>query len=89
MQLSTNEAIKQAVISGLGISLISKYTLGLETKDENLKILDVIDLPNAGYWYLVYPTGKQLSPITLAFINLIKSHAKQISINSMVEQPIN
>ena len=53
--------------------------------DKNLKILDVIDLPKAGYWYLVYPTGKQLSPITLAFINLIKSHAKQISIDSMVE----
>ena len=85
IQLSTNEAIKQAVISGLGISLISKYTLGLEAVDKNLKILDVIDLPKAGYWYLVYPTGKQLSPITLAFINLIKSHAKQISIDSMVE----
>ena len=85
MQLSTNEAIKQAIISGLGISLMSKYTLGLDTDEPKLATLDIIDLPKAGYWYLVYPSGKHLSPIALAFIDLIRNQAKQLVADHLLD----
>ncbi len=79
MELSSNEAIKQAIIAGLGVSILSRHTLGQDTDQPQLTTLDVEDVPGEGHWYLVYPMGKQLSPVALAFSQMVKTEAENLS----------
>jgi DNA-binding transcriptional LysR family regulator len=75
MELSTNEAIKQAIIAGLGISILSQYTLGLDTSEPRLTILNVEDFPINKNWQFVYPVGKQTSSVARAFMDLVRKNA--------------
>jgi DNA-binding transcriptional LysR family regulator len=68
MELGTNEAVKQAIMAGIGISLISKYSLTLEESLGKISVLDVSDLPYENVWKMVYPKGKKLSPAAQNFI---------------------
>ena len=77
MELSTNEAIKQAILAGLGISLLSRYTLGLDSEQRELAMLDVEGLPVERQWQFVYPVGKQISPAARAFMDFVRAEAKQ------------
>lgn len=52
MVLSANEAIKQAIRAGLGVSILSRYTLGLDTEENQLVVLDFEGLPRADQWCL-------------------------------------
>ena len=61
MELGSNEALKQAVIGGLGISVLSRHTLSSEANSGALTLLDVQGFPIKRHWYVVYPEGKQLS----------------------------
>ena len=45
MDLTSNEAIKQAIVGGLGISVLSQHTLALENNESPLIILDVEGFP--------------------------------------------
>jgi DNA-binding transcriptional LysR family regulator len=78
MELSTNEAIKQAILAGLGVSILSRYTLGLDVEQPQLVTLDVEGFPLEHHWYFVYPTGKQLSQVTRAFVDFVRIEAKQL-----------
>ncbi|MDR9418569.1 LysR family transcriptional regulator [Gracilimonas sp.] len=68
MELGTNEAVKQAIMAGIGISLISKYSLTLEESVGKIAVLDIDNLPYVNKWKLVYPKGKRLSPAAQSFI---------------------
>jgi DNA-binding transcriptional LysR family regulator len=78
MELSTNEAIKQAILAGLGVSILSRYTLGLDTEQSQLAILDVEGLPIERQWQFVYPVGKQIAPAARAFMDLVRAEAKHL-----------
>jgi len=78
MELSTNEAIKQAILAGLGVSLLSRYTLGLDTEQRELVVLDVEGLPVERQWQFVYPVGKQVAPAARAFMDFVRAEAKQL-----------
>src|SRR4030066_25553 len=41
MEMSSNEAIKQAVQAGLGLGILSMHPIGLELETKRLKVLDV------------------------------------------------
>jgi DNA-binding transcriptional LysR family regulator len=71
METSSNGAIKQAVISGLGLGIASLHTLDLEIESKKLFILDVDEFPIIRYWYMVQKKGKTLSPVTKAFQDYI------------------
>ena len=75
MELSTNEAVKQAILAGLGISILSKYTLGLDTDHAQLTILDVEGFPIERPWQFAYPVGKQVSPVARAFMDFVRREA--------------
>lgn len=79
MELGSNEAIKQAVTAGLGLSILSHHTLALERALGQLAILDVQGFPLSRHWYVVYPTGKQLSVVAQAFLDYLLSEGKQIA----------
>jgi len=78
MELGSNEAIKQAVIGGLGVSVLSRHTLESDTPTKLFVVLDVQGFPIKRNWYFVYPAGKQLSIIARTFVEHLKqaSHAK-------------
>lgn len=72
MELGSNEAIKQAILGGLGLSLLSRQTIGPAAQHEGLVALDVQGLPVQRYWYLVYPEGRLLSPAAQAFLDALR-----------------
>jgi len=78
MELSTNEAVKQAIIAGLGVSIMSRYTLGLDMTHEKLAVLDVEGLPIERNWVFAYPVGKQLPVIAQGFMDFTRKTAKTL-----------
>jgi DNA-binding transcriptional LysR family regulator len=72
MELGSNEAIKHAIVGGLGLSVLSLHTLTLEGTDGPVAILDVEGFPIMRQWYLVYPKGKELSLVARTFLDFAK-----------------
>lgn len=72
MELGSNEAIKQAVVGGLGLSVLSRHTLALDAPTEQLAILDVEGFPIERHWYVAYPRGKQLSVVATTFLHFLR-----------------
>jgi LysR family transcriptional regulator, low CO2-responsive transcriptional regulator len=72
MELGSNEAIKQAIVGGLGISVLSRHTLSLDAPMKHIAILDVENFPIKRHWYVAYPRGKKLSVIAQAFLEYLK-----------------
>ncbi|WP_414718159.1 LysR family transcriptional regulator [Thiocapsa sp. UBA6158] len=68
MELGSNEAIKHAIIAGLGISVLSLHTLTLDGGAGRLVMLDVEGFPIERTWYLVHPKARDLSTIAKAFL---------------------
>lgn len=73
MELGSNEAIKQAIAGGLGISVLSLHTLVLEGAGGLLQPLDVAGFPLRRKWYVAYPKGKHLSAVAEAFLEHLHS----------------
>lgn len=61
IELGTNETIKQAVIAGLGIALISAHTVEAELASGRLKTIDMEGLPIIRQWFIVHPKGRPLT----------------------------
>ncbi|MBW4550928.1 MAG: LysR family transcriptional regulator [Aphanocapsa sp. GSE-SYN-MK-11-07L] len=78
LELGSNEAIKQAIAGGLGISVLSRHTLALEGAAGQLVILDVEHFPIPRHWYVVYPAGKQLSVVARAFFDYLQDEGRQV-----------
>jgi DNA-binding transcriptional LysR family regulator len=68
MELGSNEAIKHAIVGGLGLAVLSLHTLTLEGPNGPVALLDVEGFPIMRQWYIVYPKGKELSPVAQAFL---------------------
>ncbi len=79
MELGSNEAIKQAIVGGLGISVLSRHTLALDAPMGQLAILDVVSFPIKRQWYVAYPAGKQLSVVARTFLDYLKQAPKHVS----------
>ena len=72
MELGSNEAIKQAIVGGLGVSVLSRHTMVLDASVGQIVVLDVVEFPIGRQWYVVYPGGKQLSMVTRAFLDYLR-----------------
>lgn len=68
MELGSNEAIKHAVVCGLGLAVLSLHSLTLDGPDGPLAILDVAGFPIMKQWYLVHPAAKELSLVAQTFL---------------------
>jgi DNA-binding transcriptional LysR family regulator len=78
MELGSNEAIKSAVVAGLGVSVLSLHTLALEGPDGPVAILDVEQFPIHRQWYIVHPKGKELSLVARTFLEFVVSSESRI-----------
>ena len=75
IEMTSNEAIKQAVEAGLGLGIVSIHTLELELETKRLQILDVEDFPIQRSWYILQRKGKRLSPAAKAFKSFVLEDA--------------
>lgn len=87
MQMTRNEAIKQAVRAGLGLSVVSLHTLELELATGKLVILDVEGFPIQRQWHLVYRRGKRLSPAAQAFREFVLSDSQRLAGSAPSSRP--
>jgi len=80
MELGSNEAIKHAVASGLGISILSRHTLSLGIQSGPLVELNVEGFPILSHWYIGHAVGKRLSVVAKTFLEFITSDENKINI---------
>jgi DNA-binding transcriptional LysR family regulator len=78
MELTSNEAVKQAVLAGLGYSIMPLIGIKNELRDGDLQIVPVNGLPIKTVWRLIWLKGKKHSPVADAFFNYIKKEKSNI-----------
>ncbi len=76
IELSSSEAIKQGVMAGLGLAVLSLHSLSLELSANKLTILDVKDFPLRRRWYAVHRKGKQLSRAAQTFLDYLQQEGE-------------
>ncbi len=78
MELTSNEAVKQAVISGLGCSIMPIIGIRNELKNKDLKIIPVKGLPITTAWNLIWLKSKKLSPAAVAYLKFLNDEKDAI-----------
>jgi len=75
LEMGSNEALKQAVAGGLGLSVVSRHALGPDVAGQGLTVLEVSGFPIVSNWYTVHLQGKRLSPLAEAFMGYLERFA--------------
>ncbi len=78
MELTSNEAVKQAVIAGLGYSVMPIIGIKNELKNGDLEIIPVGGFPIKSNWQIIWIKGKKFSPVASAYLNHIKKEKRKI-----------
>ena len=78
MELGSGEAIKQGVMAGLGISVLSTLSFRLEQSSGLLSVLNVEGFPLRRPWHCVYPKGKRLSITAQTFLDFLLSRGEEL-----------
>jgi len=78
MELSSNEAVKQALLAGLGYSIMPLIGIRNELQNRELHIINVKGLPIKTTWRLVWLKGKKHTPASYAFLEFLKKERKDI-----------
>ena len=81
LELGSNEAIKQAIAGGLGISILSQHCLISEGVTGELAVLDVEKFPIKRNWYVAHLASKKLSVIAQTFLDYLLSESANIPIS--------
>lgn len=83
-ELSSNEAIKQAVQAGLGLGIVPVQTIELELEARRLVVLPVEGFPLIRQWFIVHRCDKRLSAAAQAFLTLLLTqHTQTRSMHSV------
>lgn len=78
LELGSNEAIKQSIAAGMGISVLSQHTLTSEGSNSELTVLDVQYFPIQRRWYVAYLGGKKLSVIAQTFLEYLLQESRKL-----------
>jgi DNA-binding transcriptional LysR family regulator len=76
MELGCDEAIREAILAGLGVSILPRYAPGMDPLLTRLVCLDIQGFPLESHWHLGYPVGKRLSAAARAFMDFARVEAK-------------
>jgi LysR family transcriptional regulator for metE and metH len=76
LEFGSNETIKQAVMAGMGIALISAHTVAAELKEKRLLALDVKGTPINRKWFVVKHANKRFLPSAQALWNFVARNGK-------------
>ncbi|MEY3738992.1 MAG: HTH-type transcriptional activator CmpR [Bacteroidota bacterium] len=78
MELTSNEAVKQALLAGLGYSIMPLIGIRNELHNNELQIIPVKGLPIKTTWRLIWLKGKNHSPVSTAFLSHLKAQKSKI-----------
>lgn len=78
MELTSNEAVKQALLAGLGYSIMPLIGIKNELHNHELQIISIKGLPIISTWSLIWLKGKKHSPVSLSLLNHLKKEKSQI-----------
>lgn len=78
MELTSNEAIKQALLAGLGYSIMPLIGIKNELHNNELQIISIKGLPIKTTWSLIWLKGKKHSPVSKSFLEYLKNEKEQI-----------
>lgn len=78
LTLTSNEAVKQALIAGLGYSIMPLIGIKNELQNKDLYIIPVKGLPVKTVWSLIWLKGKKLSPVAFSYLKFLEEEKDQI-----------
>lgn len=78
MELTSNETVKQAVIAGLGYSIMPLIGIKNELNSGLLQIIPVKGFPITSTWHLIWHKNKKFSPVAQSFLNYIVNEKEKI-----------
>lgn len=78
MELTSNEAVKQAVMAGLGYSIMPLIGIGNELQLNQVQIIPIKGLPIITTWSLIWLREKKHSPVSQAFLDHLAKHKSDI-----------
>lgn len=78
MELTSNEAVKQAVIAGLGYSVMPIIGIKNEIRSRQMRIISADGLPIKTMWQLIWLKGKKLSPVAQAYLQYVDENKERI-----------
>jgi len=78
VELTSNEAVKQAVLAGLGYSIMPLIGIKNELRNGDLKIFPMKGLPIITNWNLIWMPSKKFSPVAKAFLDYLELRKKGI-----------
>lgn len=78
LELTSNEAVKQAVIAGLGSSIMPLIGIKNELGNGELQIIPVKKFPIKTHWHLIWLKNKKFSAAAIAYLNYIRKEKDNI-----------
>ena len=78
MELTSNEAVKQALLAGLGFSIMPLIGIKSELQNHELQIIPIKGLPIKSSWSLIWLKNKKHSPISLSYLEFLKKEKNNI-----------
>ena len=78
MELTSNEAVKQAVLAGLGYSIMPLIGIRNDLKNGNLQIIPVKGFPITSTWRLIWMKQKNFSPVARSFLKYLQKEKTSI-----------
>jgi LysR family transcriptional regulator, low CO2-responsive transcriptional regulator len=78
LELTSNEAVKQALLAGLGCSIMPLIGLKSELQNNELRVLPIDGLPIQTVWMLIWPKDKQFSPVARAYLTYVQQRKEAI-----------
>lgn len=77
-ELTSNEAVKQALIAGLGHSIIPLIGIKNEIENKQLQIINVSGFPITSNWHLIWRKDKKLSNVAKNYLQYLQSEKSSI-----------
>lgn len=78
-ELASNEAVKQAVLAGLGCSVMPVLGIKGELQRGEMVVVEAPGLPLYSQWSLVHARGKRLLPAAAAFLSFLARERETIN----------
>ena len=78
LELTSHEAVKEAVLAGLGYSILPLIGIKSELINQELYILPSKGLPVKTFWRLVWLKEKKLSPVARAYLDVVRAEKERI-----------
>jgi DNA-binding transcriptional LysR family regulator len=78
LTLTSSEAVKHAVLAGLGVSALSVFSLKNELEKGEVHLLPLSGFPLQSEWRLIWLKSKRLSPVCKAYLDFIRTYKESI-----------